>query len=103
MSWGDPHYQTFDRIGQKYDFMGACSYVMVETVDLPPEHTKWLRIVTTNERRHGFKQVSYLGKVRVELQGGETSVELLQQKRIIVGLVDKNNNIFTIFKTDINI
>lgn len=65
---GDPHYRMFNT-HKSYDFMGSCSYVMVKTHLLSTDDSKYLIVVTKNDRR-GSSRVSYVQSVRIWTNAG---------------------------------
>lgn len=67
-AFGDPHYFQFDSVEQRQDFMGNCTYRLVEACDID-KNEKWFSVQTTNEHREGVMEVSWVKSVIVFLPG----------------------------------
>ncbi|CAK8673415.1 unnamed protein product [Clavelina lepadiformis] len=72
-AWGDPHYLTFDGAGW-LDFYGVCSYTLVETHKIDRDNSKWIHVISRNERRHGNDVVSYVRDLTVKL--GKLTIQM---------------------------
>ncbi|CAK8694757.1 unnamed protein product [Clavelina lepadiformis] len=72
---GDPHYKTFDGSGW-YDFMGICTYTLVEIHGFNMSNPMWFSIESKNEHRYGRTHVSYLEYIIVRLQNPKLVVKL---------------------------
>lgn len=76
MALGDPHYFQFDSVDKRQDFMGNCTYRLVEACRLNKDDERWFSVHTENENRFGVMDVSWVKSVTVYLPG-DIKVELL--------------------------
>ncbi|CAI9601658.1 unnamed protein product, partial [Staurois parvus] len=81
VTWGDPHYHTFDK--EVHHFMGICTYTLsklcTNATSLP-----YFNIEAKNEHRYGNPTVSYIQKVMVDVYDHKITIVKNEPSRVLV-------------------
>ncbi|CAI9601660.1 unnamed protein product, partial [Staurois parvus] len=87
VTWGDPHYDTFDK--EVHHFMGICTYTLsklcTNSTSLP-----YFNIEAKNEHRHGITTVSYIQKVMVDVYDHKIGIFKAKPSQVLVDHIWRN-------------